>query len=153
MILQPSGVNLALVIGNGKYSQNKNQLDHAVENANELSNKLKDIDFEVTFEKNAGKLMKHSIANFANKIKNGDLVLFYFCGHGCQAEGRNFFMTVDDSDIVDEADVPAFGIDVEKTLQLLAQKVNSNAMIFIADCSWPYSFESSGTKKGKLHFE
>ncbi|CAF3345771.1 unnamed protein product [Rotaria socialis] len=141
MILQPSGANLALVIGNGNYSEKKNQLDHAVDNAQEFSDKLTALDFQVTFKKNAGKLMKHIIAAFIEKIKNGDLVLFYFCGHGCQADGTNFFMHVDDSDIADEADVPAFGIDVEKTMELLARKVNSNAMIFIADCSWPYTFK------------
>ena len=77
---------LALVIGIGNY-QGDEKLDNPETDANDMSLMLEGIDFTVTKAVHLTRdEMDGHIATFKSKIQSGDLVLFYFAGHGTQWE-------------------------------------------------------------------
>ena len=77
---------LALIIGIGNYEGDK-KLDNPENDANDMSLMLERIDFTVTKGVNLTcKEMKGHIRTFEHNIQSGDLVLFYFAGHGKQWE-------------------------------------------------------------------
>ncbi|CAF5207624.1 unnamed protein product, partial [Rotaria magnacalcarata] len=90
---------LALIIGNDNYSTTYNKLDDSVKNAKNMRNLLKQIAFDVTMHTNIDANMMELIKKFCEQIDNGDLVLFYFSGHGCQVNGENYLIPIDDSKI------------------------------------------------------
>ncbi|CAF3886887.1 unnamed protein product, partial [Rotaria sp. Silwood1] len=73
---------LALIIGIGKYDHT-DELQNPKNDANEMANSLSSIGFIVTKELNLQRAqMQHVIIEFENSIEPGDMVLFYFSGHG-----------------------------------------------------------------------
>jgi uncharacterized caspase-like protein len=136
---------LALIIGNDNYTQPYNKLKQSINNARDLSDLLTTIDFNVSLYTDVDASMMDRIENFSNTINDGDLVLFYFTGHGYQVCGKNFFIPVDDANIAIDTDIRLLGINVEGALKRLVNKNSSYVTIFILDCCRPYSLESPST--------
>ncbi|CAF2154580.1 unnamed protein product [Rotaria magnacalcarata] len=131
---------LALIISNGNYRKESNKLSQSINNANDLRDSLKKINFDVKTANNLTKKeMTSQIIDFSELIKNGDLVLFYFCGHGCQLNGKNYLIPVDDATIQTDRDVEDFAVNVERTITRLLGRNSSYATIFILDCCVPYT--------------
>ncbi len=86
--------NVALVIGNANYSIGA--LKNPVRDAAAVSDRLKDLGFEVTevFDGDAFS-MNRAADNFLRSVKNADFALFYFAGHGIQLFDRNFLLARD----------------------------------------------------------
>ena len=77
---------LALVIGIGNYAGDK-KLENPENDANDMSSMLKSIGFKVTTATNLTHAdMDRHIVTYKHEIQSGDLVLFYFAGHGTQWE-------------------------------------------------------------------
>ncbi|CAF3709296.1 unnamed protein product [Rotaria sp. Silwood1] len=86
---------LALVIGIGEY-ENFDQLSNPENDANDMSHALKSIGFTVTMELHLKRVeMKHALVKFEDSIQPGDMVLFYFAGHGTQWEDQNYLLPKD----------------------------------------------------------
>jgi uncharacterized caspase-like protein len=84
--------------------------------------------------------MVSNINAFKKTIIDGDLVLFYFSGHGYQVKDKNYLMPVDDDKIETEEDVEDYAICVETTIDRLAKTNRSYVTMFILDCCrkyWP----------------
>lgn len=143
----------ALVIGNNNYSRPESQLIHCVNDANDLSQLLKKINFNVTTHHNLTNAdMTKAIKTFKESIVNGDLILFYFSGHGYQVNGRNYLMPVDDDEIATDEDVEDRAFDAEKELDRLARKSPSCVTIFILDCCRTYWTKEAPRKRGIHYF-
>ncbi|CAF3778761.1 unnamed protein product [Rotaria magnacalcarata] len=79
---------LAFVIGIGKYD-NINKLSNPENDANDMSSALESIGFTVTQAAHLNRVeMQQAIVKFENSIHPGDMVLFYFAGHGVQWKVR-----------------------------------------------------------------
>ena len=79
---------LALIIGIGNYEHIPN-LDNPENDANDLSSELRSIGFDVKTRLHLKFYdMEDAITAFKRSIEPGDLVLFYFAGHGTQWEVR-----------------------------------------------------------------
>ena len=78
---------LALVIGIGEYAD-RNYLPNAINDARDVTKALQDIGFEVNDAKPnlTYQTFKHLLIDFEDSLQTGDLVLFYFAGHGTQWE-------------------------------------------------------------------
>ncbi|CAF4514959.1 unnamed protein product, partial [Rotaria sp. Silwood2] len=77
---------LALVIGIGKYDHCE-ELQNPENDANDMSFTLANIGFIVTKKFHLKRAeMKHVVIDFEESIEPGDMVLFYFAGHGIQWE-------------------------------------------------------------------
>ncbi|WP_052261793.1 caspase family protein [Leisingera sp. ANG-M1] len=85
----------ALVIGVDGY-QNLAALQKARNDAQAVSNTLAGLGFEVTTLYDASRRdINGAVSTFANQIKPGDEVLFYFAGHGVEVDGRNYLLPSD----------------------------------------------------------
>ena len=89
------------------------------------------------------------IRNFAKTINDGDLILFYFSGHGYQLNGKNYLIPVYDTILQNEKDVEEFAIDVEQVITLLAERNPSYANILILDCCRSYKLKNASASNGK----
>ncbi|CAF3652292.1 unnamed protein product [Rotaria sp. Silwood1] len=79
---------MALVIGNSEYEYLK-KLKNPSSDADAMESTLKRIGFTVTKKTNATyDEMKTILLNFEQSIRQDDMVLFYFAGHGVQWEVR-----------------------------------------------------------------
>ncbi|CAF3727924.1 unnamed protein product [Rotaria sp. Silwood1] len=75
---------LALVIGIGEY-ENIKKLSNPEKDANDMSFALNEIGFTVTVALHLEhKEMKNVLKIFEDSIESGDMILFYFAGHGVQ---------------------------------------------------------------------
>jgi uncharacterized caspase-like protein len=140
---------LAMVIGNDDYNERHNKLTHSIYNANDLSDSLNKIGFDVTLHTDPEIQMMKLIRNFAKTINDGDLILFYFSGHGYQLNGKNYLIPVYDTIIQNETDVEEFAIDIEQILTLLAERNPSYVTIIILDCCRSYKLKDASTSKGE----
>jgi uncharacterized caspase-like protein len=81
---------LALVIGIGIYGDDTQNLDNAVNDANAMSSALEYIGFHIEGDKPKINLTKkdmdHALVDFEHSVREGDMVVFYFAGHGKQWE-------------------------------------------------------------------
>jgi uncharacterized caspase-like protein len=134
---------LALIIGNNNYSRPSNRLNQSINNANDLNDLLKSINFNVTMYTDGNAEMMLKITNFAKTIKDGDLVLFYFSGHGYQVKDKNYLIPVDDAEIESDKDVEDIAINVERTFERLVERNPSYVTIFILDCCRPYLLKNA----------
>ena len=142
---------VALIIGNDNYSRSKNKLKHSAKNAKTLSNLLQTINFNVSethtnIERDGETNV--ILRNFAGTIEDGDLILFYYSGHGYHIENKDYLIPVDDKQIENDSDVVDFSVNLEHALQLLAEKNRSCVTIFILDCSTPYCLKKKPTTDG-----
>lgn len=144
---------LALIIANDEYQQQANRLSDCVNNARELGKKLKAINFNVQAVYNLrSHQMTEAIIDFSRTIRDGDLVFFYFSGHGYQVDKNNYMMAVDDDRIEKNRDVEDFGTNVDNMFSRLAKKNPSYVTVFILDCCRPYTLASKSKASCKSHY-
>ena len=84
---------LALVIGNKDYKDAP--LRNPVNDAEDLGQALRKLGFSVITKTNVNqKDFEDAINEFARKIIDAHIAVFYFSGHGCQAKGENYLLPV-----------------------------------------------------------
>jgi hypothetical protein len=118
---------IALVIGNSSYKNAS--LKNPVNDAMDMSQKLKKFGFTVKHLKNANQhQMEDAIRNFGTKLSQKNSVgLFYYAGHGVQVNDRNYlipigariekvtdvkYQSVDAGRILDEMEVAGNGLNM-----------------------------------------
>ncbi len=137
---------LALVIVNGDYHRSQNKINSSMKNAQELSNLLKTMNFEVETILNRNKHeINTGIIDFSKKVHDGDLILLYMSGHACQVNGKNYFIPVDDVRIETSGDVEDFGVDMESKLARVVRRNPSYVTILILDCCRSYVLKGAST--------
>jgi TolB-like protein len=137
---------LALVIGNGDYG--KNSLPNPINDAKSVEAALKGIGFEVErYENLDQKGMFRAIDNFGNKLKNYDIGLFFYAGHGLQSKGFNYLMPVD-ATLKSESDVEYNCVRADRILGKMEDAKNK-VNIVILDACRDNPFERSWTRSAK----
>ena len=123
---------LALVIGNGAY-QNA-PLKNPTNDAEDMAATLKKLGFKVILNKNADqRIMEDSIRYFGRQLRNGDVGLFYFAGHGVQVEGRNYLIPID-ARIESESDVKYEAVDAGRILGKMEDAENRLNIVILDAC-------------------
>ncbi|CAF3035093.1 unnamed protein product [Rotaria socialis] len=123
---------IALVIGNNKYKQSP--LYNCVNDANDLSKALKSIGFLVTSKTDLNcEEMDKEIENFLESIHQGDLVLFFFSGHGVQRDEQNYLIPCDNDRILGPSDFKYRAINAQRFLDLMSDK-NPFVIVYLLDC-------------------
>jgi hypothetical protein len=83
----------ALVIGNAAYPGGP--LQNAVKDATDITAMLRRLGFEVTLLRNAPlQEIEEAVNAFNLRLREGGMGLFYFAGHGVQADGENYLIPV-----------------------------------------------------------
>src|SRR4029450_4520662 len=89
----PMSRRTALVIGNGAYPMGP--LQNAVKDATDITAMLRRLGFEVIPLQNASlQEMEDAMNAFSLQLREGGMGLFYFAGHGVQADGENYLIPV-----------------------------------------------------------
>jgi len=123
----------ALVIGNGAYAQ-VGALRNPPNDARLVRESLLAVGFTVQLVIDAdGKTMKRSINEFGERLQGGGVGLFYYAGHGLQANGKNYLLPVDVR-IKTEQDIPVEGIDLDSVLAKLDAAQNRVNVVVLDAC-------------------
>lgn len=124
---------LALVIGNDNYSSMP-VLNNAVNDSKAMSDALRLVNFEVLYFKNLNKRgMEEALYTFVQKLGEDHVGMFYFAGHGVQANGKNFLIPVAEN-VKKPADVQFEGIDVNRVMAYLQDSKNSLNIVILDAC-------------------
>ena len=90
-----SGRRLALVVGNDAY-RNLSDLENAVNDARAVALALRELGFTVTTDEDVPRSrLAELLGNFAGSLREDDVALFYFAGHGLQVDGLNYLIPTD----------------------------------------------------------
>jgi type VI secretion system VasD/TssJ family lipoprotein len=145
----PSGRQrrLALVIGNGQYTQAP--LPNPENDARLVSATMKGLGFEVDVHYNLKtREFKRVLREFARRMEDDSSALvFFYAGHGMQIERRNYLLPVD-LNLRDEGEVRDEAIDFEDALLSRIDRVRPRARIFIIDACRdnPFSDRTRGLR-------
>jgi formylglycine-generating enzyme required for sulfatase activity len=135
---------VALVIGNGAYDSSP--LRNPPNDARAMAHALRGLSFEVIEKVDLDeKKMRKAIDEFGEKIRNGGVGLFYYSGHGVQANGRNYMIPVH-ADIKGEGDVEYESVEIGRVLGKMADARNRMNIVILDACrNNPYerSFRSA----------
>lgn len=97
---------IALVVGVAHYEY-ANPLNNTLNDANDISTKLKKLDFEViTLLDPTISELNNSISKFEKAIQNVDVCLVYYSGHGAEYAGENYLFAKDSN--------PLYPTDLQK---------------------------------------
>jgi hypothetical protein len=133
----------ALVIGNGNYLNSI--LANPENDARAVSGVLKKLGFEVFEYENLNQSqMKKAIDDFGLKIKNNDVGLFFYAGHGIQSKGYNYLIPVDAS-LNAEAQVEYDCVQADRVLAFMEES-GAKVKIMILDACRNNPFERSWTR-------
>lgn len=133
-LVQPSLAErrLALVIGNSSYL-NVPSLPNPGNDANDMTAKLESLGFQVTRGVDLSyQDMRKTIRSFVAALKNTDIALFYYAGHGLQVNGKNYLAPID-AQLLHEEDIQFELVQVD--LILAAMERNSKtSLVFLDAC-------------------
>lgn len=123
---------LALVIGNAKYALEKDKLVNAVNDAEDFGKKLLNLGFIVRTVTDCNReTFDREIRDFGQELKNFDVGLFYFSGHGLQIEGKNYLTSIDTS-FADDVSAKHTSFPLDEIIDYM-QKANPIIKILILD--------------------
>ena len=107
----------ALVVGNGAYQEGP--LANPVNDAADMTRALRELGFEVTVLNNADKrALLTALRQFNERLRQGEMGLFFYAGHGVQVAGENYLIPVD-AQLALQADVEIDAIDLRKVLNAM----------------------------------
>ena len=141
---------LALVIGNSEYKHG-GVLRNPVNDAYAMRQVLTRVGFEVLEFYNLDyREMKRAVDDFGLKLKEYEIGLFFYAGHGIQARGNNYLIPVD-ANLLSENDVEYDCIDAGRVLGKMEDAENSTNIIILDACrnnpferSWTRSSQGRG---------
>ena len=142
---------IALVMGNSRYKEVDKRLKNPANDATDLARKLENLGFTVILSLDQTQQeMESSINNFAQQVRNYDVALFYYAGHGMRSEGFNYLIPTD-AVLADESDIKYRCINANLILDKM-DKANCPMKIVILDAcrnnpftrSWNRGVENEG---------
>lgn len=87
---------VALVVGNDAYVAPARPLANAANDARGLASTLRGVGFSVTEAINLRRAQfDQEVNNFVTSLKDGDVALFFYAGHGLQVDGENYLIPID----------------------------------------------------------
>ena len=140
---------LALIIGNADYTYG-GSLPNPVNDVRAMEDMLKKVGFEVMkFENLSQKDMKKAIDNFGVKLSGYDVGLFYYAGHGLQADGFNYLIPVE-AELMSYEDIDYDCVRADRVLSKMEYAVTDVNIIILDACrNNPFERQWSRTASGK----
>lgn len=131
-----SAQKVALVIGNNNYFPEIGALANPVNDAVAIEQKLKKMGFETILVKNGTKSqMLDALDDFKEKLQSGSTAIFYYAGHGVEANGKNYLIPVDAKMPRNEDRYSDDFFDMrEKAMQAMLYSAAENKILIIDAC-------------------
>ena len=112
---------VALVIGNGEYAK-VGKLPNPTRDASAVEALLRSAKFDVVEAKRdlGAAAMRRALRDFSDKVRDADIAVVFFAGHGIEVNGTNYLIPVDatlerDIDVEDET------VPLDRVIQILDQ--------------------------------
>lgn len=123
---------VAFLVGNSQYEQAP-ALRNPGADIGLISQTLAELDFTVAEHYNLSRRdIAGELTRFLDENSDADVTLFYFAGHGMQFENRNYLLGTD-ANLQSTFDIEAYGLDLNRVIDLLAQKSKA-ALVFVDAC-------------------
>jgi hypothetical protein len=138
---QPAMANkrVALVMGNSAY-QNVNRLANPANDSEAMSAILKKAGFDIVDLKRDLNVneMRRALRDFSDSVRDADVAIVYFAGHGIEINGNNYLIPVD---AVLERDIDAFdeAIPLDRILTVVEPAKQLRLVILDACRDNPFS--------------
>jgi Caspase domain len=128
-IIGPNEIRIALIIGNGNYS-NLPKLSNPANDAKSIADSLKQIGFQTALALDASEqTLRRELRKFANESTKASIAVVFYAGHRAQVNGDNYLLPVDMEIAHTEADIQLTGLKVDD----LVNSVRSNTKIVFLD--------------------
>jgi hypothetical protein len=150
---------VALVFGNSAY-QHVNKLPNPAKDAASMAEMLKQSGFDVVDAKQdvGNAEMRRMIRDFSDKVREADVALVFYAGHGIEIDGINYLLPVDtklerDVDVEDEA------VSLDRIVRILDPAKKLRLVILDACRDNPFqqtmkrSLSSRGVERGLAKVE
>jgi uncharacterized caspase-like protein len=127
---------IALIIGNSNYASANLKLSNPANDAAAMQLALKDAGFQSIVKLNAKRVdFYRAVDEFSAKIIRDphSVGLFYYAGHGVQADGVNYLIPVD-AEIQSSADLEANAFDVARVLRAMQAAQNEMNIVILDAC-------------------
>ena len=149
VVAQPAQreARVALVIGNAAYTESP--LNNPASDARGIAQALRAQGFDVIEQVNANLLgMRRAAAEFGARMREGGVAVFYYSGHGIQANGRNYLVPIG-AQIASETYVSAETLEVDSVLgQMDAARSRVNVVILDACRNNPFARRFRSAQRG-----
>jgi uncharacterized caspase-like protein len=140
----------ALVIGNAAYEA-VDALKNPVNDAEDVGAKLETCGFTVIRSLDSDHAdMDQALKKFQRVLKDSDVGLFFFAGHGMQIDGENYLAAVD-TDGTDEIAAKHSSLALNRVIEVMEKSGCSTSIIVLDACrnnpferAWTRSMESRG---------
>ncbi len=126
--------NIALVVGISKY-KSLPVLNSPVNDAEDISEKLKSLNFQVILVKNPTKEdLKEKVAEYSKKSENiKGVSLFYYSGHGIADKGENYLLPIE-TNIRGPQDIEEEGIRLGYVVRAMEEAKSSVNVVVLDAC-------------------
>jgi uncharacterized caspase-like protein len=131
-----TGPRVALIIGNSNYASARLKLNNPVNDATAMQQALRSAGFETILKLNVNRRdFYRAVDEFSARIGRDPhaVGLFYYAGHGVQADGTNYLIPVD-AEIDSDADLQPNAYDVSKVLAAMKQAQNDMNIVILDAC-------------------
>lgn len=140
----------ALVIGNAEYAA-AGKLKNPGNDATDIAKKLTECGFTVETHLNCShKEMDQALKEFKKALKDSDVGLFFFAGHGMQVDGNNYLAAVD-TDVSGEIEAKHSSLALNLVIEVMEKADNASSIIILDACrnnpferAWERSMSSRG---------
>lgn len=125
---------ISLVIGISNYNDPTNNLDNLINDANDISEKFKQLGYKVVCLTNpTNHKIDEGLYNYGIELNNHDIGIFYYAGHGMQIKGENF-LTATDTNFRTEIDAKFSSMPLNKVLDTMDNCDNNTNIIILDAC-------------------
>ena len=137
----------ALVIGNANYQSSP--LRNPLNDARDMATALQGLGFEVHSLLDADvSSMEQAILDFGDRLRDGGVGLFYYAGHGVQAQGSNYLIPLQ-ANISREIQLKRKAIDAGLVLDAMGAANNGLNIVILDACrDNPYENSFRNTTRG-----
>lgn len=123
---------VALVIGNNDYDH-ATPLDNPRNDAKAMADALARLDFETVLGIDLDQQgMQSALRDFEERIRDADVALFYYAGHGLQTHGKNYLVSTN-ADLRSESDLHFNTIDLQLVMDFM-QDPDRTSIIILDAC-------------------
>jgi len=123
---------IALIIGNANYEYDK--LQNTLNDADDMADMLKKFGFEVILKKDCTKRqIQEAVEEFAEKLNEENVGLFYYSGHGAQIQGENYLIPITHN-MKRESDIEYEAVSANRILKMMEQSETLANIIILDAC-------------------
>jgi len=147
-VKKEKGKRIALVIGNSRYDFTA-PLKNPVNDAKLMAETLKKLGFKVILEINADKReIEKSVQKFSKYLKDYDVGLFYYAGHGLQIDSVNYLIPTD-AQLAEKDDVKFQSVAMNYIMEEFERYPEKTGIVILDACrNNPYRSWVRGGEEG-----